>query len=74
MKGKRHSSRHINAFICSQRRIFVNYIAVVEDSAQDRAVLDSYLENTSRRKTAIFKSRIFRMATRSRWAIRAAMT
>ena len=37
----------------------MNYIAVVEDSAQDLAVLDSYLENTSRRKTAIFKLRIF---------------
>lgn len=31
----------------------MNHIAVVEDSAQDRAVLDSYLENTNRRKTAI---------------------
>ena len=33
----------------------MNYIAVVEDSAQDRAVLDSYLEKYQQEKNCHFQ-------------------
>ena len=33
----------------------MNYIAVVEDSAQDRAVLDSYLEKYQQEKNCYFQ-------------------
>ena len=45
----------------------MNYIAVVEDSAQDRAVLDSYLEKYQQEKNCHFQITHFS-------DIRAAMT
>lgn len=47
-------SWYVKAFV-SQRRIFVNHIAVVEDSVQDRTVLDAYLEQYQQEKNCCFQ-------------------
>ena len=52
----------------------MNYIAVVEDSAQDRAVLDSYLEKYQQEKNCHFQITHFSDGDEIALGYKAAMT